>query len=281
MGKNKIKPPLSYVGGKFYLTELLLSLFPPHTTYVEVFGGAGHVILQKKPVKINVYNDINKEMVNLFKVLQDNNKAYKLLKLLYLTPYSRSYFYEIRDHIYIPPNLEEDLASAYRTMVLMQQSFSSDFFNRKPSWGFDTSRLSNYSAWNRIPSKLFPFIEVLKQIQIENKDFRDLIQTYDYEDCLFYCDPPYYDREFYYDGNFTNQDHIDLANILNSIKGKAIVSYYFFDQMEELYPRNKWKYLTKKLSLRSEKVDVNTKHNYSLEYILMNYELTDKYLFTL
>jgi len=274
-----MKPPLSYVGGKSHLTELLLSLFPPHTTYVEVFGGAGHVILQKEKTGINVYNDINKEMVNLFKVLQDNNKAYKLLKLLYLTPYSRSYFYEIRDHIYIPPNLEEDLALAYRTMVLMKQSFASNVFNRKPSWGYEIQDHNLAAKWHRLPDKLYPFIEVLKQIQIENKDFRDLIKAYDYEDCLFYCDPPYYGKEFYYEGSFSEQDHIDLANILNNIKGKAIVTYYFFDQMEKLYPRNKWKYLTKKLSLRSEPLDVNTKHNYSLEYILMNYELTSNKLF--
>jgi len=273
-----MKPPLSYMGGKYHLTDTLLNLIPEHNTYVEVFGGAGHVILQKKPVEINIYNDINTDLVTFFKVLQDKDKALQLLNLIDVTPYSRQYFNEIRDNLYIPPNLDADILKAYKLILYMQQAFASKFINIKPTWSYTIQKHNLADEWHRLPAKLYPFIDVLKNILIENKDFRDLIQTYDYENCLFYCDPPYYDREFYYEGSFSEQDHIDLANILNNVKGKVLLSYYFFDKIEELYPINKWRYETKQCRI-SAKLTKDTQQIKSIEYILMNYELTDKYLF--
>jgi DNA adenine methylase len=83
------RPILKYYGGKFRLADWIISFFPEHLVYTECFGGAASVLLKKKPSKHEVYNDLNDEVVNLFRVVRDPETARKLRHMLKLTPYSR------------------------------------------------------------------------------------------------------------------------------------------------------------------------------------------------
>ncbi len=270
-----LKSPLIYMGGKFHLADWILSLLPEeYDVYVEPFGGAGHVILKKEPKGLEVYNDTCEEMVNIFRTLQNKEKSEELLRLLYLTPHSRKFFYDLHDGVYtLDDSIPEDVRKAYYTLVMMKQSFAGNFQNRKPSWGFETktNRAIQAISFSNLPEKLIPVIERLKTIQIEFLDFKDCIKKYDSPKTVFYCDPPYYYREFYYQNGFTKENHRELAEMLNNIEGKCAVSYYYFDGIEELYPQGKWRYERKQTYLRSQKVNNDEEKQKSTEILIMNY----------
>src|SRR5574343_303278 len=87
INKNITRPALRYFGGKFRLAPWIISQFPPHTVYVEPFGGGGSVLLRKLPAYHEVYNDLDGDVVNFFRVLREQPD--ELLRAIDLTPYSR------------------------------------------------------------------------------------------------------------------------------------------------------------------------------------------------
>jgi len=241
---ESIRSPLRYMGGKFYQAKWIIENFPEHDIYVEPFGGAAHVLMQKPFSKIEVYNDLNESMVNLFKVLQDEELSQQLIKFLYLTPHSRGFFYDVRDMKYTIPTKNEMLQKAYRTCVMMKQSFPANVMSRTPSWSFvrgrtpGSLRAKTTASFNNFPKRLLEVIDRIKQVQIESLDFVECIKKYDTKNTFFYCDPPYLgvaDAEKYYGRKFTMRDHYDLANILKNIKGKACVSYYQRSILDRFY----------------------------------------------
>ncbi len=271
--KTGIQSPLNYFGGKFYLASWIISHFPEHKIYVEPFGGAAHVLCRKDPSAsaLEVYNDLNEDMVNLFRVLQDESKTEKLLFLLKFTPHSRKWFCDLRDCKYLPPGIDESLCQAYRTLVLMKLSFAGRCINDKGSWSFDKSSGRVGKAFIRMPEKLQKLIDRIRRVQIDFLDFRDVIKRYDSPDTFFYCDPPYYEKEHYYKGNFSKKDHQDLANLLNNIQGKACLSYYDFPQIREWYPESKWRIERRDVCKPSHKVEAGGKRARAEELLIMNY----------
>lgn len=92
------RPPLRYHGGKFRLAPWLLPQFPSHNVYVEVFGGAAGVLLRKPRSKIEVYNDLDTQVVNFFRILCDEALLNQLVRLVDLSPFSRGEFKESYAH---------------------------------------------------------------------------------------------------------------------------------------------------------------------------------------
>lgn len=228
----------NYTGGKFTITDKLEKFFPEHIHFIDVFSGSGVVTFNKRPSKIETINDINGDIVNFFRVLRDN--PYELYTLLYLTPTSRDEF----DQSW---NMEgcSDLERARRFYVRVRQSyFSMGAQNKNKGWHMvKTQSRSNMaetiSKWKNAIQKLWPVIDRLTSIQIENRDFRELIQVLDFDGAFFYCDPPYPKevRASYNDYRYelSDKDHYDLAEILHHIKGKAMISGYNGPIMERLY----------------------------------------------
>jgi len=207
----------------------IIKLFPKHKVYVEVFGGAGHVLFKKEPSEIEVYNDINKELVNLFNVVRDAKKSKKLKQLLDLTPHSRDEYYLCKETW---QNEVDEIERVRKWYVALMQSYGGTF----TSWqhGKSVSRRGmsqSTSKWlGNIEENLPTAIERLKTVQIENLDFRKLIPKYDSKDTLFYLDPPYISdtrkSKQVYANEMTNQEHEELVDILKTINGKAILSGY-------------------------------------------------------
>jgi len=224
---TKVRSPLIWFGGKSKLAQLIISFMPPHQCYVEPFGGAAHVLTQKSPVLSEIYNDIDDDVVNFLLVLRDDPE--KLAKALSSLPYSRS-LYETWKWSEKPKNKFD---RAVRWFYLNRAGDACGN-NHKSGWRHGKS-VNPARDYYSVIETLDEFANRFKNVMIECRDFRKIIQTYDSEDTLFYIDPPYRGNENRYKGGFTDQDHIDLANLLETIKGKALVSYYQDELIDQLY----------------------------------------------
>ena len=232
---TKIISPITYYGAKSSLSDWIISHFPEHHTFVDVFGGSGIILLRKEPSPIEIYNDIDKMLTDLFSVLRYQKHTEFLKELCDHTLYSRSEFLNAK--LLSPDN--NALENARRSMVRFNMSYSGNgrFFSTTVC---DTilGIPSSVRRWNRRKESLPAAHERLKNIIVENEDFRQLIPRYDTPNTLFYLDPPYHmsarDGKNRYIYEFKMKDHEDMINILHNIKGTAVVSGYACKAYERL-----------------------------------------------
>lgn len=268
LDKNIDRPALRYYGGKFRIAPWIVSFFPKHTTYVEPFGGAASVLLRKMPSQTDIYNDLNSEIVNLFKVLRDPEQAAQLQRLLELTPYSR----EEWKSCYAICN--DPIEQARRTIVLGFMGFNaSKAVVRKPN-GFRTCS----SGHHKLPDNFIrygEFIPVLTRklrgVIIENTDANKLMLTHDRKTTLHYVDPPYLmeTRSYAFNGyaveTSTLNQHEELIDTLINLKGFVVMSCYDHEMYQKLLDAGFSKYQkttvngSKKSSKAIETVFVNGK----------------------
>ncbi len=209
------------MGGKRLLAPEIVSLFPDGIEhYIEVFGGGGSVLFCKeKHADLEVYNDFNSDLVNLFRCVKYHRAELQREISGYFN--SREVFDEIKEKLKIPGFT--DIQRAAMFYILNKASYGS---NMRTFGG----RKRNLSA------DYFEEIERrLESVVIENLDFEHLIKKYDCPKVLFYCDPPYSNTERYYDSLFREEDHERLKTILSGIKGRFVLSYNDDEYIRELY----------------------------------------------
>jgi DNA adenine methylase len=227
------RPVLRYHGGKWMIAPWIIEFMPEHRVYTEPFGGAASVLMRKPRAQmVEVYNDLDREVVNVFRVLRDPDKAEELCRLLTLTPYARVEFEES----YLPA--DNEIEQARRTIVRAFLGFGSDSASGALS-GFR----ANGNRQNTHPSRDFvnypkaieSFTERLEGVVIECRDACEVIAQHDAPTTLHYCDPPYVhavrSAAVVRDGKgyrheMTDDDHAALAETLRAAKGMAIVSGY-------------------------------------------------------
>lgn len=271
------KSPINWFGGKYYMANDIIRLFPKHKVYVEVFGGAGHILFKKEPSEIEVYNDIDSGLYLFFKTLRDENKANILKQKLDLTPYSRKEFYHCRDTW---KNEKDEIEKVRKWYVATMQSFSTNFSTWSHSKNKSRRGMSQaVSQWlGKIENDLPKAVERLKTVQIENMDYKDLIKKYDGKDTLFYLDPPYIHKTrqmtYQYTYEMTDQQHEEMINILLHIKGKAILSGYDNEIYNKLLDNGWRKMFLGEYDKRSEKA-INESRNKGKEFIWINYDIQD------
>jgi DNA adenine methylase len=232
-----VSGPLAYAGGIRMLFSKVLKLIPPHRVYVEPFGGSGRVLFNKRPSESEVYNDINGDLVNFFRVLRDEEKWERLREKLLLTPYSRQ---EFEDALSGKDGDElDDVERARRFFVLCRQSFIGSlkaWSNAKRSNKMITTY---YNAIDFLPY----FHARLRNVKIEHGDFEEVIYRYDTPETFFLVDPPYVGtNERYEHLSFSLDDHKRLVKALLKIKGKAMLLGYDNDIYKEL-EMNGWRKL--------------------------------------
>jgi len=269
------KSPINWFGGKYYMANDIINLFPKHRVYVEVFGGAGHILFKKEPSAIEVYNDIDSGLYLFFKILRDENKANLLKQKLDLTPYSREEFYHCRDTW---RDEQDDIEKVRKWYVTAMQSFSTNF----SSWSHSksTSRRGMslaVSQWlGKIEDNLPKAVERLKVVQIENMDYKDLLKKYDGEDTLFYLDPPYIHKTrkmtYQYAHEMEDEQHEEMIDILLHIKGKAILSGYDNEIYNKLLNNGWKKVFLGEYDKRSEKA-INESRSKGQEFVWINYDI--------
>lgn len=253
--------PLIWFGGKCRIAKKLIELMPKHRTYVEPFGGAAHVLIQKKPSPVEVYNDINSDVVNFLMVVrEDANLFYNAIATL---PYSR----ELYESWKKTPAPNDYFERAVRWFYINRSGISGSHKGRTGGWrhGINHNTVGTYRSSCEL---IKPLCNRLLKVNIESKDFRDIIQKYDSPNTFFYVDPPYVGREYRYDGDFSQQDHIELAELLNNIKGKAMLSYYD-NTLLNLY--SKWCRVEFDSYRYSEFVKEGECKSKTKEIVLMNY----------
>lgn len=224
------RPILRYHGGKWLLAPWILSHFPEHRVYVEPFGGAASVLLQKPRSYGEVYNDLDGEIVNLFSVVRDHGE--QLERALTLTPFARDEFLLA----YEP--CEDRVEQARRTMARSFMGFGSTAASgAKTGFRSNSNRSGTTPAhdWAHYPKNIAPIMERLRGVVIENKDAREVMLQHDGEQTLHYVDPPYvfetrsvgnpYCKKGYRH-EMTDEQHRELAATLRELKGMVIVSGY-------------------------------------------------------
>lgn len=219
---------LSWIGGKKALRDDILIRFPlEYTRYIEVFGGGGWVLFHKPPKNdFEVYNDFNPNLVNLFRCVRDHSE--ELVNELTFTLNSRLDFEYIREQLKKKVELPDVKRAAY-FYQLIRQSYAS---------GLNSFGAQPKTMWSNFPL-IWQACQRLQKVVIENRDFEKLIEHYDRPDSFFYCDPPYFMTENYYDNvDFKRLDHERLANALCSIQGKFMLSYNDCPEIVQLYSRS-------------------------------------------
>jgi DNA adenine methylase len=203
---------------------------------LEPFGGGASVLLNKPPVDVETYNDLDLRITRLFRVLRDNGEAF--LAKVQLIPYSQVEFEEAKDY----PECASDLDCAVCDFVRWRQSFG----GKGGSWSYTTGRArggmaGDVNAWWTAIEMLPQVIDRLRRVQIVCQPALDAVHRFDHAEGLIYCDPPYVHAvrskgsTDVYGVEMSDDDHRQLAAGLHNCKSKVVLSGYPSDLYKELY----------------------------------------------
>jgi DNA adenine methylase len=258
-----------WYGGKYNHLDWLLPLLPDCHHYCEPFSGSGAVLINRLPSPVETYNDIDGDVVNFFKVLRDRSDD--LMKVIAMTPFSREEFFHA-----VSGNGERSLSKLERArrFYIRARQTRTGLAQTATLGRWANCKNTSRSGMSGVISRWFGGIECLAEIaerllrvQFENRPAEDVLRLYDDKGTLFYCDPPYLHAtrgdSKAYGFELDEQEHIGLANLLATRKGKVAVSGYRCDLMDDLY--KDWK-----------RFDAPLKHCHSIkkprqECLWMNY----------
>lgn len=285
---------ISWIGGKKALRELIYQRFPKeYGRYIEVFGGGAWVLFGKQPEReLEVYNDFNNNLTNMFQVIKEQPLAF-IRELGYLPLNGRhmfSLYKEIIEKQKIDDSYREsemqnmeafftDLQVAELSELMEKVKVDDDvkmavtFFKLiRYSYGSGTRTFGSrpYDV-RKAFSQVWKISERLANTLIENKDFEALIYQYDREDAFFYCDPPYFETESQYTVQFSKEDHVRLKDMLANIKGKFLLSYNDCPYIRELYKEFYIEECTRQNNM-AMRYDRNSQFN---ELLISNYDTSD------
>lgn len=228
METEEVLTAFIYPGGKARLSSWVIPHFPRHQIYVEPFGGAAGVLLNKAPSPLEVYNDLNSDLVNFFTVLRDKEKAAELIRRLKLTPYAREEYYSF----YPMPAEGDDIERARALIVRANMGIGilGAITLRPKGFGAATKKFRKKAKVfaNRV-EKMWEIAERFRSVIIEHGDALELIPRYDTPDTLWYMDPPYHCRySFRYPATI---DQETMLGVFKKVSGYVVLSGY----MSELY----------------------------------------------
>ena len=238
------------MGGKEKLIPYIRRIMPEKLTqYVEPFGGSGALLLSMKPRpgRLDIYNDFNVELVNLFCCVKERSGA--LLRELQFFPlHSREEFEWYKSFLehrtVFFENIEAELKvledwdcfteeqAAVLAPILQERAQLYDVYRAaayfKRVWGSFSGTTNSFGV------KPLKLRDALERLMEAAKRLEDAVDR-DRPDGLIYCDPPYYDAEQYYDAEFSREDHARLHDALKGCKGYVIVSYNDCEEIRKLY----------------------------------------------
>lgn len=271
MMSKPTRPVLRWHGGKWKVFPWVVQHFPQHRIYVEPFGGAGSMLLRKDRAYAEVYNDLDSEVVNVFRVLRHPEQGGALVAALRLTPYAREEFTDanaateepverarrlvIRSFMGFGSNAHSSSETAKKTgfrshsRVKTTLQVTSEAGYRSTGFRANSSRSGTTPAhdWAHYPEALQFIIERLAGVTIENRDAMEVMAQHDAADTLHYVDPPYlpetrspankyYLKHRMYRHELTVDDHHKLLAFLCGLKGMVVLSGYPHSMYDDALP---------------------------------------------
>ena len=242
-------PALRYPGSTWNLIEWHLSFVPPHYGFISPFAGSATEFLRKRPSKLDVYNDLNGDLVNFFRVLRE--RPDELIAQIELTPYARA------EHEYCLQPCDDPLERARRFYVVAWQSFHMK--DNPPSWRRKTAMVDKNGAqsgdYTRATNSSRGFLSVcadkIRFLQIESTDGIELVKQYGKAGNFLYCNPPYVQSTVtsstIYGNEWPDSTHLDLFNALQQNKGMAMVCGYASQLYADTYEASGWERHDKKV----------------------------------
>jgi DNA adenine methylase len=236
-----MKPLISYYGGKQRLAKWIISHFPEHRSYIEPFCGGAAVFFAKEPVQLNVLNDTNGAVVNLYRQAKLQPDA--LFRLIDATPHSRAE-HQRACFIYRGEVDAEPLEQAWAMYTACMQAFGK-ILGRLNNWAFDSKPNNRHSgvvscSLANHKLRLPGILTHLDKAQIDSIDALACITRYDDADALFYIDPPYIGTDMGAYNGYTQADFSALLDLLPSIKGTFFLSHYANAEMEQVAEKRGW-----------------------------------------
>ncbi|HBJ3896880.1 DNA adenine methylase [Acinetobacter baumannii] len=216
-----------WLGGKSQLARTIIELMPEHKTYVEVFGGAGWVLFKKSPSTVEVINDVNDDLINLYRVLKFHFDAF--LTEFDLLLFSRTIFDDMKKN----DRGLTDIQRAAKFYYLLRAAFSCQLDG---AFSYSKARKAGLKLGDELRTHLHSVHERLQGVVIENASYDYVINRMDSPDTLFYLDPPYWNCEKDYGKNiFGKEDFFALKDHLSKIQGKFILSLNDVPEVRELF----------------------------------------------
>lgn len=218
--------PISYIGGKHRLAKRIIEIFPKHRTYVEAFAGGAQVLFHKEPSAVEVLNDLDGELVNLFRVCQSHHE--ELVRYLRFALVSRKVFDLLKA---TDPATLTDIQRAARYFYILKNSFAS--LVRHPNYHWHVVQPPGFNL-EKLPELLYNTHKRLERVQIECLPYQEILRRFDRPETLFYVDPPYFGRQLYR-YNFTDDEFSELADRLRELQGKFVLSLNDVSEVRRLF----------------------------------------------
>ena len=235
-----VGPVLKYPGSKHSIADWIVSHIPPHQVYLEPYFGSGGVFFSKAPVKVETINDIDGQVINLFKVIR--NRPEELARVVEFTPWARREYKDLltsaSDQEYFKLTGDE-LEDARRLLVRLWMAHGGKTSDRS-GWRHNVqAKVGNccLKTWQKLPARILAVAGRLKDAQIECAPALELIKRYRYSEVLIYADPPYVlntrreKRQYKYE--MSDVDHIALLDALDTHPGPALLSGYGCELYDE------------------------------------------------
>lgn len=216
---------IAWAGGKGRQINELLPLIPESRIYVEPFGGGAAILLNKPRSEVEVYNDLDHALVNLWDVVRDRSKFDEFCRYIHLTPYSRAVFEECLTF----EGIEDPIRRAAAFYTVLNQAIGGKRLARKGDWS--RRRDDNRAlAWFNKQEDLQAIFDRFRSVQIECRDAMDILQEWDSDDTTFYCDPPYIletrAKNKYYAVEPGDEYHNRMVEVMVKLKGAVVLSGY-------------------------------------------------------
>ncbi|MDR0673310.1 MAG: DNA adenine methylase [Zoogloeaceae bacterium] len=221
---------LRYFGGKWAIAPWIIEHMPEHRVYVEPFGGAASVLLRKPRSKVEIYNDLDDEIVGLFRILQSPDRCRELVRILKRTPYARREF----EQAFL--QTADPLIRAQRAIIRAYMSFHHTALFNPGKNTFANARHRQKTGhckafeWNTYPRHLAHVCRRLRGVVIDHLDALDVIRVQDTADALFFVDPPYVAstrcKGSCYRHEMSDGQHLAFLALLKTVRGRVMISGY-------------------------------------------------------